>query len=221
MLLCGILVLGRRLLVTPLVCRKMKIRLLNIDEHSEAINTLFSLKNQLYLLDLKVYRWKWIIIILHNCLQNFMVCCLSSKFNYFNVLKEGHPQMWYEYLLYPFKKVPKIKLDICISLFNKIQSDAMLKKKQSKIFTATENHKYAVNKLNELRNNFLHFIPKDWSIEISGLPNLTLNILEIIEFLAFESDNYEWNNDSEKATCETVINDIKNKLILLKESYES
>lgn len=196
----------------------MKIRLLNTNQHSEAICTLYSLREQLLLLDLKVYRWKWIIIILHNCLQNFMICCLTGS-NYLGVLNKDSSIKWYKFLLTPFTEAPKIYLDDCIMLFKKIQSKSMLKNVQSKMFTATESHKYAVKKMNELRNNFIHFIPKDWTIVIGGLPDITQQVIEIIEFLAFKSGNYQWESNREKEHCKNVIEEIKNKLILIRESY--
>ena len=59
----------------------------------------------------------------------------------------------------------------------------------SQVFIATEDHDESIKNLNKLRNNFIHFIPKAWCIEVSGLPLLIKNSLEVIEFLVFESNN--------------------------------
>ena len=40
------------------------------------------------------------------------------------------------------------------------------------------------------RNNFEHYIPKLWSIEIHGLPRITIDVLDVISFLALETGNY-------------------------------
>jgi len=39
-----------------------------------------------------------------------------------------------------------------------------------KKFIVKPDHDWAVKKLNELRNQFVHFAPKGWSLDLLGLP---------------------------------------------------
>jgi len=39
----------------------------------------------------------------------------------------------------------------------------------------------------DLRNNFEHYVPGGWSIEIHGMPQIALDVLEVIRFLAIET----------------------------------
>jgi hypothetical protein len=48
---------------------------------------------------------------------------------------------------------------------------------------------------NELRNPLEHFIPRLWSLEIHGLPEMVVSYFEIIEFLAGEAGNLRWRED--------------------------
>ena len=41
-----------------------------------------------------------------------------------------------------------------------------------------------------LRNKFLHFKPREWSIEIHGMPQIAIDVLEVIRFLARETHTY-------------------------------
>jgi hypothetical protein len=41
-----------------------------------------------------------------------------------------------------------------------------------------------------LRNNFEHFVPKLWSIELHGLPDIAIDVLDVIRFLALDTGNY-------------------------------
>ena len=41
-----------------------------------------------------------------------------------------------------------------------------------------------------LRNNFEHYIPKTWSIEIHGMPQIAIDVLDVIRFIAVETGNY-------------------------------
>ena len=47
----------------------------------------------------------------------------------------------------------------------------------------------SIEELNDFRNKFIHFTPKGWSIELKWLLDVTLDCLEIAEFLAWESGN--------------------------------
>jgi ABC-type uncharacterized transport system involved in gliding motility auxiliary subunit len=58
----------------------------------------------------------------------------------------------------------------------------------SKPFVANDKHKKAAKILNNiLRNNFAHFSPKGWSIEIQLIIDAVLPTFEVIEFLVFDS----------------------------------
>jgi len=55
------------------------------------------------------------------------------------------------------------------------------------------------------RNNFEHYIPLSWSIEVHGLPQLVIDVLEVIRFLALDSGNYVHLNQSQKRRVRSVI----------------
>jgi len=59
------------------------------------------------------------------------------------------------------------------------------------------------------RNQFIHFVPVGWSIEIKGLTNLFRDCLEIIEFCLFQSGNVLLEED-ERKLFEKVVENIKN-----------
>ena len=56
--------------------------------------------------------------------------------------------------------------------------------------------------LNEIRNNFIHFIPCNWSIELAMLPGRFEEVLLVIEFLIMESGNIRfYDNDEDEKKC--------------------
>lgn len=59
----------------------------------------------------------------------------------------------------------------------------------SKAFKPSGSQGESVKRLNRLRNEFIHFVPKGWSLEISGLPQIFFDCLNIIEFLGWECGN--------------------------------
>lgn len=50
-----------------------------------------------------------------------------------------------------------------------------------------------IKRLNSLRNEFIHFTPKGWSLEVDGLPRIALAAARLISFLALETNNVFWH----------------------------
>jgi hypothetical protein len=51
----------------------------------------------------------------------------------------------------------------------------------------------SINQLKVFRDDFIHFVPKGWSLEVSGLPRLFGDCLDLIEFLGWKSGNVVWH----------------------------
>jgi hypothetical protein len=50
-----------------------------------------------------------------------------------------------------------------------------------------------MRKLNEIRNQFIHFMPKVWVLELTGLPAICLDCLAVARFLHKEGGNILWH----------------------------
>ena len=139
------------------------------------------------------YHWKWVLIALHNCLQGFMVCALRGG-DGLNVLKDRVALQFQEADQKNLPR-PREELDTFLNLYKKIQSDKMLIYSQSKKFTAKGQQDRSVRKLNQLRNQFIHFKPKAWFFELNSLPKLAMDSKGIIEFLVFSSGNIQLKDE--------------------------
>lgn len=180
---------------------------LRTDEIEESISALRMMRDSLLKVVGDVYQWKWIIIASHNSLQGFMVLALRNG-NNITVMPEKLAGKWLE-AYRSEKPLPEERLDSFPNLYNKIKGENMESLVISKRFRATKDHNRSVKKLQELRNEFVHFIPKGWSLEVSGLPEICLRIIEIIEFLAWVSCNVRWYKTSQKQSAKLVIAEIK------------
>jgi hypothetical protein len=186
------------------------------NEKLEAINSLEFVSEQVDKVSDDISKWKWIIIGLHNALQNYMVCALRGTENT-NVLSKKSSNNWLTEFFNRMHspkdkwKYPEERLDSFTNLFEKMQSDMMKKYSNGKAFIPTQSQIDSVIDLNLFRNEFIHFVPKGWSLGITGLPTLVVEVLGIIEFLAFESSNIRWSEESEKTRTRNAISNIKNK----------
>ena len=188
------------------------------DETNEAISALEMLSEITPFLVKDIYRWKWAIIATHKALQDFMVIALRQG----NVLLALKDNIAAECLRAHKEggKQPIEKLDNFLNLYKKVKSERMLCQGHGKRFKADPEHNWAVKKLNELRNEFLHFVPKGWSLELIILPKICLNCLEIIEFLAWQSGNVIFNDETQQVRALSALKMSKAILSEIIQIYE-
>ena len=138
------------------------------------------------------YRWKWVLIAVHNAVQGFMVLALRRG-NGLLALRDDIAAEWIK-AYRADKKLPKEKLDSFLNLYAKVKTDAAAGWVHSKPFVSGSNHDQSMKRLNEFRNEFIHFVPKGWSLELAGLPAICLNCLSVARFLHDEGGNIFWHS---------------------------
>ena len=136
--------------------------------------------------------WKWVILALHGALYGFAICACRST-NLENIIyrtKNGTERL--------------ITLDKALLICQDKEWMETLYGGKPLILTARQ--KYSIKMLKKsLRNNFEHFKPKGWSIEIHGLPDIAIDILDIIRFLAVETFRYQHLNQSQRRRIKSII----------------
>lgn len=116
--------------------------------------------------------WKWIITSLHNALYRTSIISCRNP-NWENIKSK---KWWL--------------ISIGTALKQCQDKSIMEKFVMSKYLILSETQKKSIFDLTQtFRNNFEHFHPWIWAIEIHYFPMIILNIFEIIEFLIFKS----WN----------------------------
>ena len=151
-----------------------------------------------------VFRWKWIIIALHNSMQNIMVAALKNG-NGLNSMTNSSAKEWlnaYE-RNQPF---PQTKLANFLDLYKRIKKRRIMECYiGSKAFTATHSHTESVKFLNSVRNRFTHFELDVWSLKTDDLPCVCLHCLDVIRFLVFESGNITFYRESQNIELQNTI----------------
>jgi len=191
---------------------------LRTDELNEAIKALELVQELLPRVVNDSYYWKWVIVALHNSLQGFMVCALqgSSKLN---VLPDGVAAKWLEAYRGGSDEIPKQILDTFPNLYKKIKSERMIMYTESKKFVAKGQQDLHVRKLNRLRNQFIHYTPLGWSLEVSDLPAITRDCVEVIKFLALESWNILYREEQTRQDVEHLINMVQQSIEEIQKTY--
>ena len=117
------------------------------------------------------HRWKWIVTSLHGTLYGFAIINLAGTD--WHRVKNGR------------------KLISAPEAFKRCTQECYMKQTAfSRILILNEVEIRAIRKLSaEFRNNFEHFSPKSWSIQIAAMREIVEPASRVIRFLALESGN--------------------------------
>jgi len=76
-------------------------------------------------------------------------------------------------------------------------------------------HDDSFSRLNEYRNEFIHFTPKGWSLEMGGLPRVCLDALDLIQFFGWESSAVLWHKQVQLARSKRAVKRLRLTLTTL------
>jgi hypothetical protein len=164
------------------------------------------------------YRWKWVILSLHNAVQGMMVLALQSSHG-LHVLRPHDAARWLEAHERGGPYPNDLKLDDFLSLYKKIKSDKMLMYIHSQRFRPSRAQGSSVKLLNRLRNEFVHFTPRVWALDIEGLPTMSQDALEVAEFLAWHSGNVVWTEPEIIRRAKTAFISARTSLATMRKNY--
>lgn len=141
--------------------------------------------------------WKWLILALHNTLQGVCTCALRGQDTAgISMLTESSAKAVWHWLDVESRKdpnspMPDEKLASMTQLYKRVQEIEYLKEPH-RLPTHDQMNK-DVKKLNELRNEFSHFVPKGFSLEVSGMPRIVRHCCDAIEHLAVKHPTF-WHH---------------------------
>ena len=77
-----------------------------------------------------------------------------------------------------------------LDLYDKIKRRGMLEYSSAERFVPQGSQGRSMKKLNFIRNEFVHFTPKGWVLELSGAPRIAIDCLDVAEFLVKLSNRF-------------------------------
>jgi hypothetical protein len=189
------------------------------NEFEEAILSLEKVAESSKLILEDPSQWRWVVVALHNAVQGFMVLALRGS-NNLAVLSPKSASEWMEAYQNSTTYPKNEKLDTFLNLYKKIKGDRMIQFGYSKKFAPQGSQGWSIKKLNQLRNEFIHFIPKGWSLELSGMPQICVDCLDIISFLGWDSGNVIWCDESLSLRAKEAFELSQKRLSKAKVKYE-
>ena len=179
--------------------------------------------------------WKWVVISLHSALQGAMVCHLSGTIQLGALTEKSSKEMldWYEkdrrgeikYLQdgedefgapkmrteYKTGNPPIGKVAGAATLLERLGcSEKRLEGGCGGVISITEQQKSSFNRLHHLRNEFTHFRPKGWIIEIGGIEEIIFDILGVLRLIADDYWPFRDMSDEDKKDIYSSMEEIEN-----------
>ena len=143
--------------------------------------------------------WKWILVGTHSSLQAAIVFHLSFGNNLL-VAKPKYAKKWLE-AHRTEGNYPNMQMDFFLELYEKAKAQEVLGFRLATQASQDE----SVEMLVTLRNEFVHFMPKGWAIELAGLPGICLNALGVIELLLRGPMQKRWENEAQTANVQGLL----------------
>lgn len=172
--------------------RMPKAKYLRLSEQTNALDYLEQAYSYILQTEVNAIAWKWVVLALHGALYGFAICALkgTNPDNVTYMTNRG------EIRLISFGKALKRCQDP-----NWMRMTVM-----SKPLQLTDAQKMSILRLRQLlRNKFEHYIPKGWSIEIHGMPQIAVDILDVIRFLALETGNYTHLKQTQRRRIRSIV----------------
>ena len=173
---------------------------LRTDEEAEAANAMEMAARFAKDLESDSHLWRWVIIALHNAAQGMMVLSLRHG-NGLLALTDDCFKKWMDahdnHTIYPVEK-----LDNYLNLYNKVKHSETGQIGGNQRFISEGSESNSIKRLNGLRNEFIHFTPKGWSLEVDGLPRICIDCARLVSFLGLETQNIFWHSGKSKTSAQ-------------------
>jgi hypothetical protein len=170
---------------------------LRTDEEAEAANAMHMAATFASQVQADLHMWRWVIIATHNAAQGAMVLSLRHGNGLLALSDESYAAWMHAYE--KNETPPPEKLDSYLNLYKKVKHTQWGQVGGNQRFVPRGSEGKDIKLLNTYRNEFIHFTPKGWSLEVDGLPRVCLAAARLIGFLALETTNVFWHNEDSRA----------------------
>jgi hypothetical protein len=205
-----------------------------IDEASDVAASLRHIVVCLDLIPADSFAWKWAIISMHNALQGAMTCHLAGTAN-LGCLSTKSACAWLEWRDRDLRceinwietpaddfgiagrraaskkdQAPRQFMAKPQDLFDRLDGrQSRIEGDCGALLSITDDQRRSFLILNDLRNQFSHFTPTGWSIEVSGLRGIFDDMLSIIRAIVADPWGFRHMDQSDKDGIEQVIDKLQ------------
>ena len=181
--------------------------------------------------------WKWVVLSLHSALQGAMVCHLSgtARVGALTPASVCEWRKWHERdrrgeiariddgvdeLGLPVRRIrdpadrpPRDWVASPPVLFRRLASESeRIESGCGQVIEITPAQRKSFERLNALRNDFTHFSPRGWSIEIQLIRDVVPDILDVIAQIAGDEWPFRHMPPEERESLRGTVSDLKRRI---------
>ena len=149
---------------------KIHPKYLRLTEETNSLDYLEHAVASVYKTEKSKISWKWVVIGLHGAVYGFAICACQGTNPDIVTKKNGK----------------LIDFDEALKKCKDPNWMGVTGGGQPLILSPSQERSLKILK-NTLRNNFQHYKPMGWSIEIHGMPTIAIDVLEVIRHLALNT----------------------------------
>lgn len=155
--------------------------------------------------------WKWFVVAVHAGVQGTFALALDGG-NGLLVQKPDVAKATLAAYKQGSKKVPESHMDNFMRLYRKLHDKENLRSPSALPLPVSPNDELALERLNSLRDDFIHFNTKSWSIERALIETRVRGSLKVAQFVLFESEAVFWYEDSLKERAHGALKKLSEQL---------
>lgn len=196
------------------------MKYLETDEKRDVLVSLQELAHQLDRVDDDIWCWKWAIMAACSAAAGVLVCNLSGSMQIGALNKQaarGTIEAFEHHRKTDRLELPKQVLAPPSELLLRASSSDRREYAGPPLAISAE-AKEAFKKIFEIRNEFVHFKPQSWLIEVSGLPQLLRQVMSIVAVANVDGWSFRHLNDCDQTTLTAILDQIDLRLVQLHES---
>jgi hypothetical protein len=163
---------------------------LRTDEVKDVAASIRHCRASLGLAQTDLHAFKWILLSLHSALQGACVCHLTTTFAPVGAATKQNTKEWLKWSEErwgnPNIKAPETKIANLPELLKRVRkANSAGDRSNSNGISLSKSEYEWWNRIHcEIRNQFTHFAPQGWSIDVSGVPELIQLTVRVIRDIA-------------------------------------
>lgn len=157
------------------------------------------------------FYWKWFIIALHSAIQGAMVIALTRT-DGFGAMPYKVERKW-QAAYAEGRKLPEQRLMSFLELYDEIKRNWGAHAEPTlERFVPNKSQETSMEWLNSVRNDFIHFTPKGWSLNLGSVARMGLDCVEVARYLVTHSSRFRVYEEFREGELPALIDDLERAL---------
>lgn len=186
-------------------------RYLRTDEQYDVLVSLKEVRFQILRTDQDIDCWKWALIALASAVNGALTCNLSGTAQVGALDKKTAKKMIAALQNDSGEQAPEPRLAGPHELLQRAKGSGRIEGAGPHI-SVPKPQENSFRRIFKFRNQFIHFSPTGWSIELIGMPSIFLDVMQIIGATIDDGWSFRHLNETHYAELQMLYSEVVNEL---------